>query len=262
MVYNFFYSPATGKAYSSAQMLGLFGINTTTIDITTLNRRGFYPVNETTPSFDNYLYTAAPVYTVSGQYADQTWVYTPRPLDQAKANGEWEAKTQAASAVSMVECECGLTNDILTAVSSQDPLARPARYQAVLDEMAVVTDQLDANLTSIDAATSVDEINNIVNKPTGVLFTGRGSGLGPEDLNVSYYTVFNSVSMTESETEIFIPGTATVIPYGSGGPNAFDSMGNAFNPGDYLMQIRETATGMVIAGFECPLNPTGEDVAF
>ena len=90
----------------------------------------------------------------------------------------------------------------------------------------------------------------------------EGGGLAPEDLNVSYYTAFNSVSLTESETEIFIPGTATVIPYGSGGPNAFDSMGNAFNPGDYLMQIRETATGMVIASFECPLNPAGEDVAF
>ena len=40
-------------------------------------------------------------------------------------------------------------------------------------------------------------------------------------------------------------------------------MGNAFNlGGPYTMQIRETATSMVIAEFEVPLNPTGEDVAF
>ena len=262
MVYNFFYSPATGKAYSSAQMLGLFGINTTTIDITTLNRRGFYPVNETTPSFDNYLYTAAPVYTVSGQYADQTWVYTPRSLEIAKQNGDWEAKTQAASAVSLVECDCGYSNDIITAAAGQDPLARPARYQAVLDEMAVVTDQLDANLTSIDAATTVDEINDIVNPPTGIIFTGRGSGLGPEDLNVSYYTSWNSLSLPESDSELYVPGTSTVIAYGSGGPGKFDSSGNCFNPGNYLIQIRNSKTGFVIAEFEVPLNPAGEDVAF
>ena len=81
--------------------------------------------------------------------------------------------------------------------------------------------------------------------------------------NVSYYNAFNSVSMTEADTELYVPSTATVIPYGSGGPNAFDSMGNAFNlGGPYTMQIRETATSMVIAEFEVPLNPTGEDVAF
>jgi len=263
MVYNFFYSPATGKAYSSDQMLGLFGINTTTIDITTLNRRGFYPVNETTPSFDNYLYTASPVYTVSGQYADQTWVYTPRPLDQAKANGEWEEKTKANDAESLIVAESGLSANVLAAVSGQEVPDRPTRFQAVLEGMAAVSDQLDSNLTAIDAASSVDEINNIVNKPTGVLFTGRGSGVGPEDLNVSYYTEFNSVSMTEADTELYVPSTATVIPYGSGGAGKFDSMGNAFNlGGPYTIQIRETATSMVIAEFEVPLNPTGEDVAF
>jgi hypothetical protein len=128
--------------------------------------------------------------------------------------------------------------------------------------MAVVSDNLDANLTAIDAATTVDEINNIVNKPTGTLFTGRGGGLGPLDLNVSYYTAFNSVSMSESETELFVPGTSTVIPYGSGGPGQFDSMGNCFAVGDYLLQIRESATGMVIAEFECPLAPAGVEVAF
>jgi hypothetical protein len=81
-------------------------------------------------------------------------------------------------------------------------------------------------------------------------------------LNVSYYTSFNSVSMTEAETELYIPGTATTIAYGSGGAGKFDSFGNCFNPGDYLMQIREAATSMVIAEFECPLAPAGEDVAF
>jgi hypothetical protein len=260
---QYYYSSATLTAYSADQMLGLFGINVETTDISILNLGGFYPVVETAPSFDNYLYTASPVYTVSGQYADQTWVYTPRPLDLAKQNGDWEAKTQAASDVSLVECDCGLTTDILTAVSSQELIDRPARFQSVLDSMTAVTDALDSNLTAIEAATSVDEINNIVNPPGGILFTGRGAGLGPQDLNVSYYTAFNSVSMAESETELYVPSTDTVIPYGSGGPGQFDSMGNCFSPeGPYVIQIRESATSRVIAEITVPLAPAGVDVAF
>jgi hypothetical protein len=64
---------------------------------------------------------------------------------------------------------------------------------------------------------------------------------------------------------LYVPGTATVIPYLidiETGNGYFDSMGNCFAVGDYLLQIRETATSMVIAEFECPLNPAGEDVAF
>lgn len=256
-----FYLPASGKTYWSSELQANTGFSPDT-NPAVLAANGIYTVNQTTPPADIQLYTSVPTYTIVGNYADQSWVATPRPLSTAKENASSESKAAANAAVDTTVCNCGFSNDLLTAVASQDPMARPARYQAELDEMTAISDQLDADLTAIDAATSVDEINNIVNKPTGILFTGRGSGLGPEDLNVSYYTEFNSVSMAESETELYVPGTATVIPYGSGGPNAFDSMGNAFNPGDYLMQIRETATSMVIAEFEVPLNPTGEDVAF
>jgi hypothetical protein len=150
-------------------------------------------------------------------------------------------------------------------LSSQASLASASRLpeiQLVLDAVNVLATDLSANLAAIAAATTIDEVNNVVNPPTGTLFTGRGSGLGPEDLNVSYYTAFNSASMTEAETELFVPGTSTVIAYGSGGAGQFDSAGNCFTPGDYILQIREVATGAVIASFECPLAPAGVDVAF
>jgi hypothetical protein len=263
---TYFYSSANGQTYSGAQMLGLFGINVETTDLSILNYRGFYPVQDTSPNFDTMLYN--PTYTWSivaipgGQGAERVYTPVPKPLPEAKANGSQEEKDRANQAESQIVLESGFSNEVLTGVASQDPLARPAQFQDVLDTMAVVSDNLDANLTAIDAATTVDEINNIVNKPTGTLFTGRGGGLGPLDLNVSYYTAFNSVSMSESETELFVPGTSTVIPYGSGGPGQFDSMGNCFAVGDYLLQIRESATGMVIAEFECPLAPAGVEVAF
>ena len=99
----------------------------------------------------------------------------------------------------------------------------------------------------------------------GTINTGRGDGLGPEDLNPSYFTSFNtSGSLTESETELYIPGTDTVIPYDSGlpAPFVFDSLGDCFTPGDYTVQIRITATSQVIGEFTCPDSPTNVDVSW
>jgi hypothetical protein len=259
---NTFYLPASGAVYRADQLQANTGFSPST-DPSVLAANGIYRVQQTANPYDPYLYDATPTYTVVGDYAEQGWAATPLPLIYAKETGSQETKTAANSQEAAIVSNQNLSTDLLTAVSSQDPIDRPARFQTVLDAMAAVSDQLDSNLTAIDAATSVDEINNIVNKPTGVLFTGRGSGVGPEDLNVSYYTAFNSVSMTEADTELYVPSTAITIPYGSGGPNAFDSMGNAFNlGGPYVMQIRETATSMVIAEIEVPLNPAGEDVSF
>ena len=257
---TYFYLPASGQVISEVDLYKNTGFSPTA-DPSVLAANGIYTVIPEADPYDYQLYNATAVYTVVGDYAQQSWTATGRPLPDAKLAGGQEAKNAANNQEASIIGASGLIVDVLTAVSSQDAISRPTRYQDVLDAMSAVSDQLDSDLTAIDAATTVDEINNIVNKPTGLLFTGRGSGLGPEDLNVSYYNAFNSVSMTEAETELYVPGTATTISYGSY-PGGFDSMGNCFAPGDYLMQIRETATGMVIAEFECPLNPAGEDVSF
>ena len=256
-----FYLPASGKTYGASELYANTGFSPST-DPGTLAANGIYTVNQTTPPADIQLYTSLPTYVIDGNYANQQWVATPRPLPTAKENGSAEIKATTNTQETTVVAQSGFSTDLLTAVSSQDDLDRPSRYQEVLDVMSALSDSLDANLTAIETATTVDEINNIVNPPTGIIFTGRGAGLGPEDLNVSYYTEFNSVSMTEAETELYVPSTDTTIAYGSGGAGKFDSFGNCFLPGNYEIQIRETATGMVIASFECPLAPAGVDVAF
>ena len=249
-------------------MLGLFGINVETTDISILNLNGFYPVQPSVPGFDLKLYNASSTWVIipitpSGQGAQLDFTPVAKPLPEAKENGAIELKQSADGTTSEVLILNYLTSDVMSAVASQDLIDRPAPLQVVLDEMVAVTDALGADLVAVDAATSVDEINNIVNPPNGILFTGRGAGLGPEDLNVSYYTAFNSVSMTEAETELYVSSTATTIAYGSGGPGQFDSAGNCFNSGGpYTVQIRETATSRVIAEIEIPLNPAGENVAF
>jgi fumarate hydratase class II len=45
-------------------------------------------------------------------------------------------------------------------------------------------------------------------------------------------------------------------------PNKFESLGNCFALGDYSVQIREAATSVVLAEFECPFSLENVDVSF
>jgi len=250
MVYNLFYCPAIGAAFTSDQMLSLFGIDTATINLTVLNTRGFYPVNETPITADTGLYTAAPSYTVVGQYADQTWTYTARPLDDAKSYASSEVKTQSNTEASNLVATSGVNVDIWTGAASQDPADRPPVYTALLNQMATIGDTLATNLAAIDAATSVDEIDSIVHQPSGTLVVGR-DGAGPDDMTPAYFTDLTNMppGVGEPELEIYIPGTDTVIPYDAGLPDPyrFDSAGNCYNTGDYRTTIRVAATGQVLS---------------
>jgi hypothetical protein len=245
-------------------MYGLFGVNIQTISIEVLNYQGFYPVEETPITADTGLYIATPEYTVDGEIADQTWVYTARPLATAQDYATSEVKATANQQIADIVAISGYSAETLSAAGAALEVDRPAVYQTVIAEQQVVSDNLAVEVAAIAAATSVDEINNVVNPPSGILSTGRGGdGDGPLDLNNSVYTEFNSTSLTEAETELYVPGTSTVITYGVVVPNGFTSNGDCFTTGDYLIQIREVATGMVIAEFECPLATAGNvDVAF
>jgi hypothetical protein len=179
-------------------------------------------------------------------------------LPAAKVEASNTVKAQYANLES--SATEGYSANQLSSQASLPEVNRLPEIQAVLDAVNVLAVTLSANLAAIDAATDINEVNNVVNPPTGILSTGRGAA-GPLDLNNSYYTEFNSSSLTESETELYVPGTSTVIPYGSI-PGGFDSAGDCFATGDYLVQIREVATSRVISEFVCPLAPANEDVAF
>lgn len=245
-----YYFPTTNQAYTPDQILNLFGIDPRTASLTTILNRGFYPVVATPNPYDNYLYSAEPTYTVVGTAAEQSWVATPLPLDEAKAGGKWEALVSANNNILSSSCGCGFSPELLTAVASQDYFDRPARFQAELDEMTAISNQLDADLTAIDNATSVDEIDSILRHPSGTFVSGRG-GAGPLDMQPSYFTVLENLppGIGEPELEIYIPGTSTVIPYNAELPEPykFDSMGNCYTGTDFRTVIRVAATGQVLS---------------
>jgi hypothetical protein len=247
---QYYYSSATGQTYSAYQMQALFGINVETTDISILNLNGFYPVIETQPDFDIQLYSRTVSYTIVGTDALMVWTAAPLPLPTAIVNGSQEEIAKANAEEATIVAESLLSTDLLTAVSGQEPIDRPARFQDVLDAMGAVSDNLNANLTAIEAATSVDEIDSIIHRPTGIIVTGRG-GASSEDMQPSYFTDLTNLppGIGEPELEIYIPGTDTVIPYDAGlpAPFRFDSAGECYNVGDYRTTIRVAATGQVLS---------------
>jgi hypothetical protein len=252
---TYFYSTSTGKTYSSDQMLPLFGINVETIDIVVLNGRSFYPVVPSAPDFDTLLYNTSSTWSIvpltpSGEGAQLSYTAVAKPLPEAKENASGELKQSANSQTATIVANSQVSPEVLTSVASQDPFTRSPFLQDTLDQMDAVSVALGDNLAAVDAATTVDEINCIVQGASGIIVTGRG-GAGPDDMQPSYFTDLQGLppGVGEPELEIYIPGTDTVISYDAGLPDPykFDSAGDCYNTGDYRTTIRVAATGQVLS---------------
>mgnify|MGYP000873230338 CR=1 FL=1 len=246
-----FYQPQSGITYTDEDLQAKTGFSPLA-DPSYLASNGIYTVNATVNPYDTGLYETTPTYVIVGDYANQSWTATPLPLATAKDNAHHELKRRANEAVNIGACACGYTNDLLTAVASLAVGTRPARFQAELTAMANVALQLDIDLTAVTAATTVDEINNIVNPPTGTINLYRTG----EDLEVATFSAFDSLTLTEAGTELYVPGTTTTISWSG---TDFPATVAAFNLGDYVIQLRQVANGLVIKEFEVTTTPTDYD---
>jgi hypothetical protein len=205
------------------------------------------------------------------QWTGSSWITSSFPygltLPQAQSNLIQQVTVNGAQAVnSEVSLYSTVQQIEAPSVSGLDALSYPGLtigdYQTYID--GVVSDAT-ATITSTGTVEGLYSFNpsTLPYAPaaTGTIFTGRGSGVGPLDLNVSYFVTWNG-NTPEADTELYIPGTSTTLAYGSGGAGQFDSVGNCFVTGDYLVQIRQASTGFVLAEFECPLSLAGENVDF
>jgi hypothetical protein len=251
-----FYLPASGALYTDENLQVNTGFPPTA-DPSALAANGIYTVVPSPDPYDPNLYTTEPTFVIAGDFANESWVATPLPLPDAKANATVEVKTQSNAEAAALITASGVNVDIWTGAASQDPLDRPPVYNTLLGEMATIGDTLATNLTAIDAATSVDELNAIVHQPSGLLDTGRGGTgqAGPLDLNLTYFSeIYDLPGITQADLELYVPGTDTVIPYDEflPDPYRFDSVGDCFNTGDYRLVIRYAGGGAVISTIIVP----------
>jgi hypothetical protein len=172
----------------------------------------------------------------------------PTAKDSASSQVRSQTATEQQAALE------GYTPEVLAAQATLPELSRTPEIQASIVEVNDLNATLQANLTAIGAATTIDEVNNIVNPPTGTISTGRGgSGGGPLDMNPSTMVTWNSVSMDVTDTELYIPATTTTVLYnGALAPYTYAQTFGAFTLGNYTVQLRQTSTSLVIAEWECP----------
>lgn len=249
-----FYLPSSEQVLSSDELYVNTGFYPTE-DPSFLSSNGIYTVIPTPDPCDPYLYTSQANYTIVGDYADQSWSCVALPLATAKEGADFQLKQQTNQATLQFYRNLGYSPEVLVGVAAKPAASRPARYQDALDTIFAYAEQLNEKLNLVVAATTVDELNDIVNPPTGTINIGRGPGT--EDLLAASFTGFSSVTLTESDTELYIPGTATTIAYSG---SDFPATAACFALGDYVIQLREVATSLVIKEFECPLGLT--DVTF
>ena len=156
-----YYCKATGKAYTANAARYVIGFDPSTVDVTVLPSRGVYTVNQAEPDFDERLYdVGAAIYTINGNYADQTWTQTAKPLADAKVAGKTAVKNAANTAAGTGD---GFYALMLIAAASKLSADRSTEAQAALTNITTILDDLVIDIQAIEAATDVAAIDAIVN---------------------------------------------------------------------------------------------------
>ena len=195
------------------------------------------------------------------------------PLPEAKFDLLNQTNTDSAAAV-VVQLSAyspvqQATAPDITLLNTLDyPGVNMGTYQTYVDDISAPV------IATINSATNISELYPInpaalpftpESGSSGIISIGRGDGIGgPEDLNLSYLVELNSVYLlTPPQISLFIPGTSTTVAYDSGlpSPYMFNATFGAFNPGDYTLQIRVTATSQVIATIVVPFG-ANQDISF
>jgi len=262
MSYNLFYFQPEDTALTATQLKQKTGINyTENIANETLNRAKVYPVNEIADPYNPALYTTVLSYTINGTEADQTWTETARPLDTAKANGKAAERTRAGNNAAAIRETSGYSTDAMASAAAQDPANRGTDVGNTIALQETVMDQLDTNLTAIEAATSVTDIAAVVDAPDLVMNTGRGN-VDPLDMDPSHFPTINLGSVLESDLELYIPASDQIISYTTSLPSPyhFDMGNNGFTNDDQTIVVRIAATGVEVGRLECPYTGGGGNV--
>ena len=159
-----YYLSSRNTVYSSYEIKRKTGLDPlVTTNLNMLNRAGVFPVSNAAASvdFDTRLYTATVVYTINGQYADKSFTATDKPLADAKVAGAKAVKENYESLASAASGDYGIFT--IAAISAKTSAQRTSEETYVIDAVKAVANNLSTDLTTISNATTVDEINTVVN---------------------------------------------------------------------------------------------------
>ena len=245
--------------------------------IEALNRAQIYPLTDTVDPYNPSLYTTVVSYTVSnypngaatvtgdiglpGDYATQSYAPTARPLATAKSNGKQDVRARASDNSAALRESSGYNADAMSAAAAQLIADRGADVQATIALTDSVMAQAEVNIQAVEAATSVGDIATIVDAPDLVINTGRGLS-SADDMNPTHFPTINLGNVVESDLELFILSSDTILDYRTNLPSPyhFDMGAALFYNSDYRVKIRIAATGVCVGEFVCPDTGSGANV--
>jgi hypothetical protein len=189
-----------------------------------------------------------------------SWAFTVPPaveVDLTRAKVQYKASIDLRAD----QLNTPLTEQYIVLLATEGDTTAVAAEITAISDAAAETAYLSATTVSQLIACWPPELgpNPFLPTPATISGTMSGSRTG-NDFNDSYYVTFNSDTLVEDDTELFIPSTSTVIPYIL--PNQFNGYSEAFTTGNYVVQIRQTSTGLILAQYTCPAGPPDVVVPF
>ena len=161
MSYTTYYSTAHQKTLSAYEVKRHIGLDPNTYGSAGLLRAGVYSITQVDNPHDTGLYDVTLSYTVSGDYAVQSWSKTDKPLDEAKTYAYKRLKEQFEVDAKALAGDWGLFALIAIAGKTSSP-ATPEET-SVFSDLKTLFDTLTSNLSSVESASDVDTINSIIN---------------------------------------------------------------------------------------------------
>jgi len=260
MAYTQYYYQPADEVLSSSEINAATGVNPETYGYPGLNSMGIYGIIQTTQPFNTDLYTVQRSFVITnypngaplpdgstgaaGDWAVEDWAATDKPLSEAITAGRKIRINTISGRLDTIQRASGYTARIINAMRGEVQAARAARYNGPIDRAISTADELDANLTAIEGAAAVDDINNIVSAAWGDISIAVDKA-NPLDLLESDMYEFNSKDYAKTDLELYFPSTTTIVTYNGG----FPATAGVITADDPTVQLRVKIGSVVIDEF-------------
>jgi len=244
---------------SAREISNATGVDPLTYSPEVLASLGVYPVVSTAQPFNEGLYDVARSFTIVGGNAEEIWTAVGKDIKSARAAGNEQRAQTAIGRINNLSQESGFGPTLFSAVIALPRTSRQSPFDSWITRQEEAITELANDVTDIEAAAAVDDINDIVSAAWGSIDIGYDPD-HPLDIYASDFTTdkFYSKNYAQADLELYFPQTLTTISYSGG----FAATTDVFVTGDHTVQVRVASTGVVIDEFIVPAGAAAEETEF
>lgn len=244
-MYVQYYNSSTGTQQSAYEVRKATGLDFETAGPEALAAVGVFPIASVDQPFNTRLYDIAVNWDTSTGYAVKSWTPTVKTVADVIQDAKRQRTHTLTGRIRTLRSASGYGLGILDAADAIVDASRPARFDSWVDRINAAITTLDAELTSIEGAATVDAINDIVSAAHGTVKLALDAA-NPLNLLAGDFKLFYSKNYTESDMELYFPSTTTTVAYSSG----FAATASVVTDDDTTVQIRVASTGVVVDEIE------------